>query len=421
MLRINNIIYFDYGWQYPAITEQHAFAMALKILPKVDGVIYFAFPWASLIDFIDRKKNDDIQIFTEALEAGSKLVNPDDKIVTVCQHIRMLNHQDIFHKYGITDVFWSHSVKGQNFFPQFNDINIYPFPLYPVQAVDYEQSYEDKNLHFSFVGARSNQWYLTQSRNMIIDNLSDIPDSLVIGRESWHYNKVVYDKQINKRNDISNLIDEDKTSEYIDILKNSIFSLCPSGSGPNSIRLWESIGFGSIPIILADTYQAPGSIDLWNSCSLFVKENIDEIINIPELIRGIISNKTKLTQMQNSLRLLWYIYGPDCFIYDIQLFFLENSKLHLLSQSNSLDINNLLAESKKLNSIPLANENLKLFNFFALQLAALTFRHPDKIRVFISENNDLDSLVRKLIDNDNLKYNKLLSMTLRLRSISLSK
>ena len=48
-----------------------------------------------------------------------------------------------------------------------------------------------------------------------------------------------------------------KTEEFINVLKQSKFSLCPSGTGPNSTRLWESLSFGSIPVILADTYVLP--------------------------------------------------------------------------------------------------------------------------------------------------------------------
>ena len=48
-----------------------------------------------------------------------------------------------------------------------------------------------------------------------------------------------------------------KTSAYNDYLLKSVFSLCPSGSGPNSIRLWESLGIGTIPVVLADTLDLP--------------------------------------------------------------------------------------------------------------------------------------------------------------------
>jgi len=45
--------------------------------------------------------------------------------------------------------------------------------------------------------------------------------------------------------------------EYKHVLASSKFSMCPSGSGANSIRLWESLSYGSVPILLADTYILP--------------------------------------------------------------------------------------------------------------------------------------------------------------------
>ena len=51
----------------------------------------------------------------------------------------------------------------------------------------------------------------------------------------------------------------------------SRYSLCPSGAGPNSIRLWESLAVGAIPIILADTLELPEHED-WDKAVLRVPE-----------------------------------------------------------------------------------------------------------------------------------------------------
>ena len=57
-------------------------------------------------------------------------------------------------------------------------------------------------------------------------------------------------------------------------MANSKFSLCPSGSGPNSIRFWESLSFGTIPVLLSDTYVLP-LIKGWNwdECIIVWKES----------------------------------------------------------------------------------------------------------------------------------------------------
>jgi len=64
---------------------------------------------------------------------------------------------------------------------------------------------------------------------------------------------------------------------------NSRYSLCPSGSGPNSIRFWESLAVGSIPVLLADTLDLPKCFEWYKA-----------IIRLPEkdlkLLPGILKN-----------------------------------------------------------------------------------------------------------------------------------
>ncbi|MFM6205180.1 exostosin family protein, partial [Planktothrix sp.] len=106
-----------------------------------------------------------------------------------------------------------------------------------------------------------------------------------------------------------------------EILKQSVFSLCPSGSGPNSIRLWESIGYGSIPVVLSDTYLPPGDLDLWESAVVVCPEQSDEIKALPERLLRLNQDQSLLRQKQSALQELWERYGVDCFIYDIIRFF----------------------------------------------------------------------------------------------------
>jgi hypothetical protein len=86
---------------------------------------------------------------------------------------------------------------------------------------------------------------------------------------SWHYQKLVYGKPAERNSKSLDYLD----SEYKSLLRESKFSLCPSGSGPNSIRIWESMSFGSIPVILADTLVLPilKNVD-YTECFIFWKE-----------------------------------------------------------------------------------------------------------------------------------------------------
>ena len=94
--------------------------------------------------------------------------------------------------------------------------------------------------------------------------------------------KIVYEKQIlgNKITDNDTKKNDSMTNEYNKILLESRYSLCPSGSGPNSIRLWESLAVGSIPILLADTLELPEH-KLWDKAILRIEEKkYKEIPNI---------------------------------------------------------------------------------------------------------------------------------------------
>lgn len=83
----------DADWQYPAITEQHAYHRVRDILPEVEGWVYLAFPWATLIDLVWHGKNAEhllrpLRTLAGRLEDGAR-------VATVCQHIRALEHIDL--------------------------------------------------------------------------------------------------------------------------------------------------------------------------------------------------------------------------------------------------------------------------------------------------------------------------------------
>ncbi|NET76672.1 tetratricopeptide repeat protein [Okeania sp. SIO1F9] len=327
----SGVIGYDASWQYPAITEQYAYKMAKKYLQGYDqSIAYFGFPWATLIDLLLNKPEDTKQLLS-VLEKYKSYLSKFTKVVTVCQHIRMLKFQYLFNEVGITDVFWSHAVKGQSTFPDYSHIKIYPFPLFPVQASEvFPQELRGvfRKFLFSFVGSKALSYYLTDSRNQIIKYLSDDKRGFIRSRESWHYQDIVYENQIKKAvTDEKNLIDESQTREFKEILKQSVFSLCPSGSGPNSIRLWESIAYGSIPVVLSDTYLPPGDLDLWESAVVVCPERADEIQTLPDCLEVLSKDKKLMKHKKEVLQVLWNRYGVECFIYDIINFFDENSRV----------------------------------------------------------------------------------------------
>src|SRR5690606_894086 len=126
---------------------------------------------------------------------------------------------------------------------------------------------------YSFVGAYSPAGYLTPVRKWIVD-LPPRTDAHVALRETWHYEHQVYGEQValTPMSPDLHTIQNRRAREFDDVMLSSVFSLCPSGSGPNSIRLWESLGFGCIPVLLSDSLRLPGTARDWNEAILRVPE-----------------------------------------------------------------------------------------------------------------------------------------------------
>lgn len=318
-----NILAFDREWQFPAVTEQHAFHRMRAVNAVPEGVTYVAYPWATLIDKIQTKARD-AHIYLREFRTFCRELPQDTIKVTVCQHILMRRFLHLFEQAGIHEVFWTHAT-WEDVAETQALVRLYPFPLYPVQVT--QEAAEDKAERpylFSFIGAKSNKYYLTRAREWILDLLADHPRGLIIGRDSWHYNKVVYEHQIKKTAGVGDaLIDQSATDQFKMSLQQSIFSLCPAGSGPNSIRLWESIGAGSIPVILADTYAPPGDLRLWQQGALFCEETPEAIQALPDRLAEVAADPVRLAAMRKAMRQLWLLYGPDSFISDVQHFMLE--------------------------------------------------------------------------------------------------
>ena len=53
---MSTIIAFDHHWQTPAKTEQHAYERLKALNSLGKGYLYIAFPWATLIDFLQTGK-----------------------------------------------------------------------------------------------------------------------------------------------------------------------------------------------------------------------------------------------------------------------------------------------------------------------------------------------------------------------------
>lgn len=316
----NNVVGYVDRWQYPAITEKHAFDLALRDLPSREGWIYFGFPWATLIDLAVHNPSETPALL-EVLKAFQPRLRLAARVVTVCQHIYLKRFSHWLVEAGVTDVFWSHAVIGEPDLP--DGLRIHPFPLFPVQTwstvLAAASQRPMRRFLFSFVGARAYaDIYLSPVRNWIIELLGSHPMGFVRSRDVWHYQKTVYDRQILGNQSCQDSDDQlEAEAEFQVALAESVFALCPSGSGPNSIRLWEAISLGAIPVILSDSWRPPGDRELWEAAAVFWPETHEAVMALPGALTRLAGDEMQLSRKRLALAELSRCYGPDNFIYDI--------------------------------------------------------------------------------------------------------
>lgn len=274
----DQVVACPYYWQVPAATEKAAFD---SIIATHDPLFfkYIGFPWATLIDGL-RGEATSVGPLLMALKEITQLPMSGNR-VTVAQHIHALQFFELFKAVGITDLFYSHATHKQY---EIDGIRIHPFPLFPAQTpnllpeenIDYNRKYLA-----NFIGAFNPSIYLSNVRELIFKDADKYDDLLIIKRDSWHFDRAVYDEQIKGLKPDEQLlqVEAQHTNEYLSAIKNSWFTLCPTGSGPNSIRIFESLCVGSIPIILTRDLRLPGPPDLWKKAAIIEKDSEEGYAN----------------------------------------------------------------------------------------------------------------------------------------------
>ena len=126
--QLRSILAYDAEWQDLEITEQHAFSQAVKLLPEVPEVIYFGFPWATLINLLKSNRLDSNRLMS-VQSSAKPLLKEKKHVITVCQHIDLPKYQNIFAEIGVTHLFWPHAGDGLDCFPEYNDIKFSLFLL----------------------------------------------------------------------------------------------------------------------------------------------------------------------------------------------------------------------------------------------------------------------------------------------------
>lgn len=336
-------------WQYPCITEKQAFDnhCALPAGSNIDEIertihTYLGLPWATYIDrhaivddLLDQVRCDIERARSFATENGYSL-----RVHSVCQHYKWDKIQEAFPRAGITDLHLAHCTEAL-IEQETDDLHFHSWPLYapnienPLRwrGTEIAIPLSERAFLASFIGSYMPH-YRSKSRLALeaaakSDGGRDITVEI---SKLWHFNRNVYEEQVKgvvleHEFLAQQLVDAER---YNRLLSTSVFSLCPDGAGPNTLRLWESLAVGSIPVVIADGWVSPklNGADLEQAC-IFVKEA--EIPGIFDRLRNM-----SATEISERVRACLACYraarratcfSPSCFV----------PKSHTISLADDVD------------------------------------------------------------------------------------
>jgi hypothetical protein len=305
-------------WQEPAITEKAAWDGLVAAGHNADFV-YVGVPWATIIDGV---RNDTPAAWRlveklDVLKARLDALPADLPRVSVAQHIVAMNYRSLFDRLGITDLFWSHARRSDG---RSGRLTLRPFPLFPAQTgskAEHADLHRSRRWLANFIGAYNPKIYLSDVRARIFDD-EGAPGFNIIKRESWHFDRAVYSEQIRGLSaDEARLAEERRQKEeYLDAIRGSVFTLCPTGSGPNSIRIYESLALGSIPVVLTRDLAMAGDPALWEAVCLFEEDSADGYARACDAMRAMSTEEIRTRQA--AIPALFKAVGPAGFAALIQ-------------------------------------------------------------------------------------------------------
>ena len=285
-------------WQYPVITEKTFYEQ------NKEEPMYLGLPWATILDkrypLLELEEKIDKELTGNAY-------------YTCCQHISFRKLLPLFRKLGIKSVFTPHKKIGESYL---QGVELLPCPLYAVNIEDVSRQKvflnvnykeQERPFWFSFIGGYQHD-YLTTVRERLFQKYSNDSRKTIFVKNTgdWHFNELVYNRMQNKQGD------ENKTSRHLantelynKTLLHSRFSLCPSGTGPNSIRFWESLGVGAIPVLISDYLELPFHED-WDLAIVKVSEN-----NIEELEEKLLKITPEKEKEMREIGLKLYDFFKD--------------------------------------------------------------------------------------------------------------
>jgi hypothetical protein len=319
-------------WQFPCRTEGAAWdAHAPLSRPARLGDelhVYLGLPWATWIDLLIKQALTPlqrVQMDQQLQMVGTRLVGLRRalqqvglglRVHTVCQHVYWPQMCANWQRLGVTDVWLSHCP------PDLASpgLVLHPWALYAVNVEDVDRNAgltlgkdpAQRTVLASFVGAHMLH-YLSDVR-LRLRALANQPGFVVRVTDRWHFEDAVYQHQFaNAARQAQDTADATVES-YNQLLCDSVFALCPAGAGPNTLRLWEALAVGAIPVLLGHLPVLPAggllpAVD-WDSIVLRVED--DELDNLPQRLRAMPLAERRERQ-QRGLQAYAMVKAQRCF------------------------------------------------------------------------------------------------------------
>lgn len=291
-------------WQFPCRTEAAAFELHAE-LPEA-GIsdsaahCYVGLPWATWIDKLRAHRTlpeatFQIRLLATQLRGLRRLfesLNIQLKVHTVCQHIYWHTILHYCEQLGVTDLWLAHASEGG---PRETStgMHLHPWHLYAVNVADQQRRQGlkvgmdpmNKRYLASFIGTHMTH-YITDAR-LRLRALSATPRFFIqVNEDKWHFEDVVYRHQVLAEPIERTYQIDESVESYNQVLSDSIFSLCPSGAGPNTLRLWESLAIGAIPVLMGPAPRLPtgGEISASDWDRIVLRVSLDEIPFLNEIL-----------------------------------------------------------------------------------------------------------------------------------------
>lgn len=292
-------------WQFPARTEAAALLQHAKLTDAVlhgsDVHVYLGLPWATWIDLANRRGATpeivDRELLMQRVRIGGfrrvlRALGANLRVHSVCQHLAWRPWVPAWQALGITDMWLSHA-PAADVAASVGELRLHPWHLYAVnvedaarrKGIDAGRDPADRKLLASFVGAHE-EHYLSDVR-LRLRALAAVDGFHVEVTGKWHFDEVVHGHQIEGKAPAAG--GDASVQRYNAVLSDSVFSLCPAGAGANTLRLWESLAVGAVPVLFDRAPRMPegGTLEPIDWDSIVVRVADERIGDLPRILRAL--------------------------------------------------------------------------------------------------------------------------------------